>query len=160
MASYLDIGYHSWREDLARYRIQVLQEYEVLDRVRNPKVLPVTSCSVGKGVKGTPSQLYTGKSNIRFYEWCDYHKMEYGVLSDLYGLLMWNETAEPYDVHPSSLDKQGFRRVASKIYFKMESINRSQFLYYGIPPVNCRPYFYMMIITGLKIFYTTKLPKE
>lgn len=160
MGSYLDISYSTWREDLERYKIRVLSENEVLSKAMEPNVLPVTSCSAGKGVKGTPIKLYTGIWNLRFYKWCIDNELDYGVLSDLYGLLLWNEVAEPYDVHPSSLDKQGFRRVASKIGFKMESIDRNQFLFFGLPPVSCRPYFYMMIITGMKIFYTTKLPKE
>lgn len=160
MASYLDLNYSSWREDLERYRIDVLDESEVLSIARQPNILPVTSCSLGKGFKGTPSQLYTGVHNVRFYKWCDFNELKYGVLSDLYGLVLWDEVKDLYDVHPSKLDKQGFRKLASKIGFKMESIDCDKFLFFGLPPVSCRPYFYMMIITGFKIFYTTKLPKE
>lgn len=158
--SYLELNFKTWREDLERYKIRILEDYEVLGKAKESNVLPVTSCSAGKGVNGVPSQLYTGKSNIRFYSWCEDNLLEYGVLSDRYGLLLWNEEAEVYDVHPSSLTKQKFRKLGSEIYFKMESISCDQFLFFGLPPVSCRPYFKMMLVAGMKIFYTTKLPKE
>lgn len=161
MASVMRLGFHTWREDLARYKIQVLSEHDVIDKARELTVLPVCNCSAAKGVEeAIPRLLYTGQHSLRFYNWCESLDLKYGVLSDLYGLLLWNEKAKSYDIHPSSLTKQKYRKLASKIFFKMESIGCNQFLYYGIPPVSCRPYFYMMIVTGLPIFYTTKLPKE
>lgn len=161
--SYMTLGFKTWREDLKRYNIRVLEDYEVLGKAKESNVLPITHCSATKGNKGekaVPRDFYVSAPNMRFYNWCDHHTLEYGVLSDVYGLHLWNEEESFYDVHPSSLDKKQFRQLASKIYFKMESINCNEFLYHGLPPVRCRPYFYMMIITGMKIFYTTKLPKE
>lgn len=157
------MNFKTWREDLERYKITVLEDWEVLVKAKEPNVLPVTHCSVTKGTHGdkaVPKNFYISGPNLRFYNWCEDHSLEYGVLSDMYGLHLWNEEEKFYDVHPSSLSKQQYRQLASRIYFKMEAIQCDEFLYHGLPPMRCRPYFYMMIITGMKIFYTTKLPKE
>jgi len=153
----------TWREDLARYKIVILEESEVIKKARSSGVLSVTNCSRTKGElsdKKVPKEFYVSSLNLRFYRWCEKIKVPYGVLSDMYGLHLWNEEKEYYDVHPSKLNSFQFRKLGSLIYYKMESIKCNQLLYYGLPPVTCTPYFRMMIVAGFPIFYTTKLPKE
>jgi len=163
MGSVMRLGFKTWREDLSRYKIRVLNEHDVISKARESKVLPVCNCSATKGKElesAVPRDFYVSAHNRRFYSWCEGLGLKYGVLSDLYGLHLWNEKEKFYDIHPSTLTRQQYRKLASKIYFKMELVGCNEFLYYGIPPVMCRPYFYMMIVTGLSICYTTKLPKE
>lgn len=156
----MKIGFKSWRHDLKRYRIDVLTEDRVLQVAREPSVLPVTNCTRSKGIAGIPKNLYNTAQNHRFYSWCEDLDLKYGVISDYYGLLMCDEEGELYDVAPGKLSDKDKRQIASKIYFKMESIDKSEFLFFGLPPVKLRPYFKLMIITGMKIYYTTKLPRE
>jgi hypothetical protein len=96
--------------------------------------------------------------NLRFYKRCEELKIPYGVLSDKYGLHLHDEELSFYDIHPDTLSKQDFRKLGSKIYFKMESLGCDSFLFFNPSPVPSRPYFRMMITTGFKIYYTTKLP--
>ena len=125
----------------------------------DPTTICVTRCSPMKsGVeKGTPEQLYSSKQSVRFFQWCKTNNLEYGILSDKYGLFMFDERREAYDLHPSELTDEGLRRLGLKIRFTMAKRERRVLLFYNPSPVMATPYFKMLLFSGLDTYYTSKL---
>ncbi len=163
----LKINGKTWIEDLKKYGIVYLdlpKDFFDILKVKDFNYLICSRCSKTKGKntgdKIVPKNLYISSQNIRFYQWCENNRFEYGILSDLYGLFMYNEKKEFYDVHPSSLSEDDFITLSEKIKGQMISRGFDTFIYYNSSPLMSIPYFKMMILTGFKIFYITKLFKK
>ena len=106
----MHLWYTTWREDLARYKINILEPSEVIVKAREPNVLVVTNCNATKGISegsAIPKEFYVSKQNLRFYNWCEELDLRYGVISDEYGLFLCNEEKEYYDTIPGSQIKRG-----------------------------------------------------
>ncbi len=157
------IAAKSWREDISRVGIQYMDDpRRVLELVSNHDVLICSRCSRTKGDKtdkAVPKNFYVSKTNLQFYKWCEELNIKYGILSDLYGLHLWDKKKKFYDIHPSSLSQKQFKKLAKKIKKIMCKNRWSTFLYWNASPIMSAPYFYMMLLTGFKIYYITKLPK-
>lgn len=153
-------GKKDWRERMERAGIVWLTtQAELADTWKKWNLLPVSRCSAVKGnvSKGTPEQLYRGNQNIRFYQWCKRNRIPYGILSDQYGLVLWNEEREMYDTHPSQVPEEQFVKLAKYTRAVMDRYKRQGFLYHSAPPMTSAPYFHLMLLTGLKVFYLSKL---
>jgi len=155
----ISAGAQNWRDEIACYGIITL---DTAEQIRNAmaqyKLLACSRCSKTKTKKtGIPKEFYVSAPNLQFYHWCEIHKLRYGILSDMYGIHMDDEVKEYYDVHPSKLSESDFRKLAVKIKTRMNELGYRGFLYFNSSPIMSSPYFYMMQLTGLKIFYITKL---
>lgn len=155
----ISAGAQNWREEIARYGIVTLDTAEQIKEAMGKYSLLVCSrCSKTKTKKtGIPKEFYVSKPNLQFYRWCEVHHLRYGILSDQYGVHMEDEVKEYYDIHPSTLSESQFRELAAKIRKRTLEQGCHGFLYFNSSPIMSSPYFYMMQLTGLKIFYITKL---
>jgi len=153
----------TWLSDLTSYGIVYLQDKtKISELIIRKNILVCTRCSGIKsgilGEKNLPKNFYTSKLHLNFYRWCESNKLSYAILSDKYGLFLDYEKREFYDLHPSSLLDKDFIVLADGIKNKMAKCGWDSFLFYNRSPVMSIPYFYMMLLTGLKIFFITKLP--
>jgi len=157
----IKISGETWLEDIINYGIIYLDNsISVKNLLKNEKVLPCTRCSKTKGKVGEealPKDFYVSSQNLQFYSWCEKNKLKYGILSDMYGMHFWNEKKKFYDIHPSSLTDDDFERLGKLIREKMITNSFDSFLFWNSSPLMSAPYFYMMKLSGLKIFYITKL---
>jgi hypothetical protein len=152
----------TWREDLQREGIIYVSDPEEVRRLLAEKiVLPCTRCSKTKGSEGdeaVPRNFYLSRQNIRFYEWAEAYNLEYGILSDLYGMHFWDVKKPFYDIHPSSLTEEQFQELGRLIKEEMDSRGYRAALYWNSSPVMSVPYFYMFKMAGIQVYYITKLP--
>lgn len=159
MIERVKVSGENWREQIAAAGIHYLTSADqIKNAMRQHNLLAVSRCSKTKTRKtGTPKEFYVSKPNLQFYHWCEQHKLRYGILSDEYGLHMDDEVREYYDIHPSTLSEGQFRKLAVKIRTKMNKLGYGGLLCFNSSPIMSSPYFYMMQLTGLKMFYITKL---
>lgn len=148
-----------WREQIEAVGIQYLTTAEqIKSAMKKYNLLATSRCSKTKTRKtGIPKEFYVSQANQQFYKWCEIHKLPYGIFSGLYGLHMFDEVKEFYDIHPSALSELQFRKLAVLIKQKMKERGYDGFLYFNSSPIMSSPYFYMMQLTKLKMFYISKL---
>lgn len=123
-------------------------------------LLICTGCSAQKKDDGgyyKPSELYLGAKNINFYRMMISNKYEFGTLSDLHGLCLEDELYTSYDVHPSQLTDDDFKKFGEDIREKMDKKGYNAVLYYNPSPIMGSPYFKMLSHLGLPVYYFTKL---
>lgn len=118
-----------------------------------------TRCSRTKSrhLEGVPKQLYQSRLNQYFYSVMEKHQLEYGVISDKYGLHMNNEVRPRYDIHPSSLSNSDKKRLAKAITVKFATLGKKGIAFYNNSPLRSLPYLEMLALTGLPIFFSTNL---
>lgn len=133
---------------------------EFMELVKKYNLLITTGCSAQKREGGgsyKPSELYLGSKNINFYKMMISNKYDFGTLSDLHGLCLEDERYEDYDVHPSQLTIDDFKKLGEGIGLKMKEKNYNAILYYNPSPIMGSPYFKMLAHSGYPIYYFTKL---
>uniref|UniRef100_A0A6M3IJ24 Uncharacterized protein n=1 Tax=viral metagenome TaxID=1070528 RepID=A0A6M3IJ24_9ZZZZ len=151
----------SWRDDLAANSIIYLHDcHEINCLALSDKIQVCSRCSKTKGgtQQGKPKDFYVGCINLKFYSWCEARNISYAILSDKYGLYLQDEVKDWYDVHPSSLQDEDFKKLGKLIRDKMKSIKKWGFLFYNTSPVMSNPYFKMMMYAGGPIYFITSLP--
>lgn len=89
------------------YKFNYIQKFNDIPE----NALWTTSCSKTKSGRknGLPEQFYKGRYNELFYRYMNKFNLKYGILSDKYGIHMYNEKLDYYNIHPSKLtinDKQ------------------------------------------------------
>lgn len=138
--------------------IDTMAEFKKLDSAHH--LLICTGCSAQKREDGgshKPSELYLGSKNVNFYKMMITNKREFATLSDLHGLCLEDETYENYDVHPSELTIDDFKKLGESIKAKADLKQYDAILYYNPSPIMGSPYFKMLSHTGLPVYYFTKL---
>jgi len=126
----------------------------------NYNLLICVGCSAHKKDDGgyyKPSQLYLGAKNINFYKTMISNKYEFGTLSDAHGLCLEDELYTAYDVHPSKLTNEDFKRLGEGIREKLNNRGYNAVLYYNPSPIMGSPYFKMLSHLELPVYYFTKL---
>lgn len=149
----------NWVETLESEGITTIQSREqLMDILKTKKVLITSRCSKTKGIAGGyPKDLYVSNLNLAFYNAMDINGYYYGILSDLYGLHLCDEEMEYYDVHPSKLEPEDFERLGKLIREKADKVGAESILFYNTSPIMSSPYFRMLKLSGLKIYYITKI---
>lgn len=150
-----------WEVDtLNNYNIKHLKSLkEVKDLLNNGAVM----CSRCSAIKTTtlqeavPKDFYLSTINKNFYKWCEFSKFPYAILSDLYGLHWYDVKEKTYDIHPSSLKEEDFHRLSKIIKERVLDRGYTSLIFYNSSPVMSKPYFYMMYLTGLPVYFITKL---
>jgi hypothetical protein len=152
-------GGKDWREKLAEAGIIYLETAEgVKAAMARYKLLATSRCSKTKTKQtGVPKEFYVSSQNMAFYNWCERHKLRYGILSDEYGIHMDNEVREYYDIHPSKVSDEGFKKLAGLARAQLDRLGYQGVIYFNSSPIMSVPYFYLMQLTGTKVFYITKL---
>ena len=125
--------------------------------------LLVTKCTSNKfNIKqGTPKQLYTtfGKGDFdRMVNFCEKNELRYGVLSGKgKGLLFDNEIIPYYDQNPDKYEDEEYLDVNQIIKNKASDRNIDTLIIYGSSPLRQIRPFRWAYLSGLKIYYISKL---
>lgn len=135
------------------------KEFKELNSTYN--LLICTGCSAQKKDDGgyyKPSQLYLGAKNVNFYKTMISNKYQFGTLSDLHGLCLEDELYTTYDIHPSKLIDEDFKKLGERIEEKLNNKGYDAVLYYNPSPIMGSPYFKMLShLEELPVYYFTKL---
>lgn len=123
---------------------------------------PTTRCSKTKGKGGdraVPRDFYLSQTNLRFYAWAEGHvpPLEYGILSDLYGVHFWNEALAFYDIHPSTLSDRQLLELGRTIGRKCRMRGITHLLFTDSSPIFSTPYLVMLLNSGLQVAYSMRL---
>jgi hypothetical protein len=123
-----------------------------------PNALPVTHCSANKGVGASqfavPRDFYISRRNLNFYKNCGSNP--YGILSDLYGLHMFDEELEGYDIHPSQRSNADLHMLGGLIRAKAISRGVSAIMYVTDMPSTMVPYLVMLTASGIPYTIRTR----
>lgn len=118
-----------------------------------------TSCSKTKSgrKRGLPEQFYKGKYNLLFYKFMNRFNFKYGILSDKYGIHMYNEKLDYYDIHPSKLTIENKQELGKKIKEKAQENNFDKMIFYYPSPLQSKPYFDMLWYSELSVYYISSI---
>ena len=144
-----------WKNVIEKeYKFHYITEYtDIL-----PSSLLVTSCSKTKLVKkGYPKDLYHGKINKLFYKFVENNNLDYGIISDKYGLHMFDENLPYYDIHPSSLSYAQKKDLGAKIREKIKNYGYKDIIFYYPSPLLSKPYFEMLWYSKLSVYYLSTI---
>lgn len=148
----------------SKWRSEIQERWGIqpIEHLRLPSIketLWVTRCSrTKKGVeRGTPKDLYISSITKYFYRLMEEFALPYGVLSDRYGLHMYDEELEYYDVHPEELTDLDKQTLGALIREKAMARGFGVLIFYSPSPLMSVPYFEMLYHSGLSVFYTTAL---
>ncbi len=118
-----------------------------------------TSCSKTKTSpkKRIPKNFYQGRYNKLFYKYAEKFNLKYGILSDKYGIHMYNEKLEFYDIHPKELSNKNKKELGLKIRKKINKYGFKNIIFYYPSPLLSHPYFEMLWYSKIPIYYITKI---
>lgn len=153
----------TWKQDIQSVGITYIPTGQVFDFLSNHSdVIICSRCSKTKSDKleAIPKEFYINQQNLRFYRWCETFNFPYMILSDLHGALFFDDKVKAYDKHPSTLSDADFKQLAIKISKKMKERRYAGFLFYNTSPIMSVPYFYMLLLTEMPVYFCTKLPKS
>lgn len=152
----------NWKEEIKKFfNITYVDNIEKL--LEDHSVIWTTRCSKTKGKqtdKEIPRNFYLSQQNIAFYEFCESFNLNYGIISDLYGLHLMKEYLDFYDVHPSKLSTQDKEKLGKIIERKCKENGYKKIVYWNSSPFMSRPYFEMLsYVKDIEVFYITKLDR-
>jgi len=132
--------------------------------IQNPKKIPkkalwTTSCSKTKltGNKGYPTDFYIGRYNLLFYRYMAKYDLKFGVISDKYGMHMFDESLKYYDIHPSMLTPEDKAKLGKKIRKKIKKYGFKEIVFYYPSPLQSKPYFDILWLSRLPVHYISKI---
>ena len=152
---YSQSNIRNWRQYLSSFGIDVVSEFS-LTKVTDD-ILMLCNCSNSKSITDnvTPIQLYQGVDVRRFTKLCSTYNIPYGVLSDLYGILYFDEKVKKYDLSPTNVDRP---KLAITISEQLKIRNYTIIVYYCPTPSRAFTYLdFLVRIPDIKIVYTTKI---
>lgn len=145
------------------FRSQGIKLYEGVSRELLARgYLLTTCCSTTKGIAKTnrellASEMYLGKPQVEFYEFCDRNNLRYGILSDLYGLHMDTERFPLYDIGPQQLPDTVLWRRGEMIRDVCDRLGYKGIIFQLCSPVRARTYLVMALASRLPVVYTIPL---
>lgn len=145
----------NWRQYLTSFGIEVVSEFS-LTKVTDD-ILMVCNCSNSKSNidDATPTQLYQGVDVRRFCEMCSKYRITYAILSDMHGILYFDEKVKKYDIAPTNVNRP---ELAITILKKLKIRNYTIIVYYCPTPSRAFTYLdFLVRIPDIKIIYTTKI---
>lgn len=121
-------------------------------------VIWTTSCSKTKKTQrlGRPRDFYNGRYHNRFYEYVENNNLTYGILSDKYGIHMFDEELRYYDIHPQELTLEQKEELGKFINRKAKRYGFDEIIFYYPSPLMSKPYFEILWFSNLKVYYMTK----
>lgn len=150
-----------WEDDIGtHYGIRHLKSLVEVKQLLKEGAVLCSRCSAIKTTtleKAVPKDFYLSTINKNFYKWCEFNKFEYAILSDLYGLHWFDVEEKTYDIHPSTLQEEDFHKLAKIIKKRVQDRGYKSLIFYNSSPVMSKPYFYMMYLTGLPVYFMSKL---
>ncbi|AXV39088.1 hypothetical protein [Methanobacterium sp. BAmetb5] len=118
-----------------------------------------TSCSKTKSSKsrGYPRDFYVGRYNKLFYKYTDLFNLDYGIISDKYGIHMRDECLDYYDIHPSNLSLDDKFNLGLVVRDKILEQGFKELIFYYPSPLQSIPYFEILWYSELPVFYISKI---
>ena len=118
-----------------------------------------TSCSKTKSnkKKGLPSEFYISRYNLLFYKYAKSFNLDYGVISDKYGIHIQDEMLSNYDIHPKELTLNDKFRLGNKIKIKLKKRGYENIVFYFPSPLMSKPYFQILWYSSLPVYYISNI---
>ncbi len=118
-----------------------------------------TSCSKTKrtGRTGKPKDFYRGRYSGLFYDHVERYELPYGIISDKYGIHMFDEELEYYDIHPGELTMEDKKHLGKLIRKKVKGYGFSDLVFYYPSPLMSKPYFEILLFSRLNVSYLTQI---
>lgn len=140
---------------LDSYKFQYVKEIDQIPK----KALWTTSCSKTKCSKklGYPKDFYLGRYNKLFYKYTDLYNIDYGIISDKYGIHMQDECLDYYDIHPSNLSLKDKFNLGQIIREKIADYGYKNIIFYYPSPLQSKPYFQILWYSKLPVYYISKI---
>ena len=137
------------------YKFQYIQDVNQIPQ----DALWTTSCSKTKYSKkqGYPKDFYVGRYNKLFYKYTDFFNLNYGVISDKYGIHMQDECLDYYDIHPSNLSIEDKFHLGRIIREKILNYGYRSIIFYYPSPLQSKPYFEILWYSKLPVYYISKI---
>lgn len=137
------------------YRFQYIQDFNQIPN----DALWTTSCSKTKSSKkrGYPKDFYVGIYNKLFYKYVDGLNLNYGIISDKYGIHMEDECLDYYDIHPSKLTMEDKFELGRIIRKKVKDKGFKEIIFYYPSPLQSKPYFEILWFSKLSVNYISKI---
>ncbi len=150
-----------WKSKIRdEYGITLVSEIDVLDMIENEDTLWTTRCCKTKlCMQGYPIDMYDSYVTRHFYKFVLEHELPFAIVSDKYGLHFFDETLAYYDTHPQSLSQELKKYLGEEMRRKAWVRNFDTIIFYNNSPLMSKPYFEMLSYSGIKTYYTTKLPQ-
>lgn len=145
-----------WKNVLEKkYKFEYINEAQKIPS----DTLWTTSCSKTKfsRKKGIPTEFYRGRYNLLFYKYVQQYELDFGVLSDKYGIHLQDEYLEYYDVHPTELTMDDKKNLGKIIKKKVKENGHKRLIFYFPSPLMSKPYFEMLWFSKLPVFYISKI---
>lgn len=122
-------------------------------------VIWTTSCSKTKSSKkkGIPKDFYQGRYNHLFYKYIEKYDLKYGIISDKYGIHMYDENLDFYDIHPKELTNKDKKKLGLKIRKKINEYGYEKLVFYYPSPLLSHPYFEMLWYSKIPTYYISKI---
>ena len=158
----IKVDWENWEQEiLDHWRIKRVHTQGDVEAIQSMGGMVCTRCSKTKPVgreKAVPEEFYVSTLNKKFYQWCKVGKYRYAIVSDEYGLHFDDEELPFYDTHPSKLTEENFQELASHIREKAKKRHVNSLIFWNTSPIMSKPYFYMLFLSGLPLYYLTTLP--
>ena len=110
---------------------------------------------------GIPKNFYQGRYNNLLYKYAENYNLEYGVISDKYGIHMYNEKRDFYDIHPRELTNDDKNKLGKKISDTIKKNGFKNLIFYYPSPLLSHPYFEMLWYckwySDIPIYYISKI---
>ena len=149
---------------LTKEWVDILRNYYNFQYIQNVNQIPKdalwsTSCSKTKSSKkkGYPNEFYIGRYNKLFYKFTDLYNLEYGIISDKYGIHMQDECLDYYDIHPSNLSIEDKYELGRIVRDKVLKYGFKEIIFYYPSPLQSTPYFEILWYSKLPVSYISKI---
>ncbi len=151
----MNLRTESWREELKKYNIEYLEGG--FPSKQPPNARYATRCCAIKTdlPRAKPKDFYLSDEVQIFIKFCINNDFRYAILSDKYGVHFDDEEKDIYDIHPSSLKEDDFKKLGQIIKQRCTEKGIDTIYYYNTSRLMSIPYFKMLYYSGLKIYYLT-----
>lgn len=149
-----------WKEDLTNnFKITHIDTSTELSELLKEPILWTSRCSKTKTDtdRALPRDFYVGPLNLLFYEYMEKFKYKYGIISDFYGMIYYDEYVDNYDVHPSALNDEQKVQLGQVIANRAKERGYNKVIFFNTSPVMSRPYFEMLHYSGLDVYYISNI---
>lgn len=132
-----------------------------INKLMNDHTLLVTNCSKTKGTvgdKAIPEDFYKGVTPQLLINFGKRNKLNWAIMSDLYGIYYPEEKLAFYDIGPDQVKEP--KELGKLIGSRALERKYTRVIYYCSSPLRARPYIRFLSHSGLKFVYVKKLRFE
>ena len=147
-----------WREEFARrWGAVTLSESDVA--ASRHRLWATRCCRIKSGLGGRPREMYRSPLVQHFLAFAEASGLAYAIVSDKYGLHFPEERVAYYDLGPWDLSSVARKALGEVVGAQAQERGHKEILFYNTSPLMSRPYLEILSSSGLRVFFTTRLPK-